>query len=115
MLDFYLIDPHLTEPYYDWKGIRVGGLTLEDVQWLHQYSIVKGFSKNQYNSSEVEALPFFHDFQLSLEMIKRMDHRYKKQIQSLNELELENKSMLQFKTILEAALEAEIGLQAICD
>ena len=72
MLDFYFIDPKLDLPYYGAEGIRVGGLRLDDAKWLHQHNLVKPFSNETYNEHEMESIPFFSDFQLTLEEIQRM-------------------------------------------
>lgn len=111
MLDFYLIDPNLELAYYDTKGTHIGSLTLEDVQLLHQVEVVIRAS----NEFEATSIPFFDDFQLSLDTITQMYKRYIKYKEITEKLDFQFVALEKYGQILESAIKMQQGLQAICD
>ena len=91
-------------------------LDISDVKRLIQLKVVKAFETDQYDPSDVECLPYFDDFRLTLSQIEKMFHRCQRHSEKVRSTPgFKSPALDSYEQMLRTALETKCELVAYCD
>ena len=110
-----MLDFHIGTGGINKVGKHIGGLEMDELEWLQINGYIKKTETGHYNGNP-ECIPYFDDVILSHEQVLNVYNTFNNKLIDNNKKgELKYQAINKFKDILESAINLKQGLSTIAD